>query len=186
VAAAVSAPLDLEASAFALDQRITNRLYLRNFLGSFWEKIRINAESPFFSTRGHLGRPRSMEEVDSWYTAPLYGFSSVREYWQACSAVRFLPAIRVPTLVLNARDDPFLTPESFPEAVFNQSPCAVLEAPDHGGHVAFLAWGKGFRSWWEGRIADFFSCQAGESRGWMHGRISENSRTRVEQAGGTG
>jgi predicted alpha/beta-fold hydrolase len=154
-AVAVSAPLDLEASALALDERFSNQLYLRNFLRSFRARIAVNHALFPPGLRARASSPVSMREVDAWYTAPMYGFESVTAYWRSCSAVKFLTAIRIPTLVLNARDDPFLTPESFPEDVFSGSRYAFLEAPQHGGHVAFWEWNNGLHPWWEGRVADF-------------------------------
>jgi predicted alpha/beta-fold hydrolase len=154
-AVAVSAPLDLEASARVLDGRFSNRLYLKNFLRSF--EARIARKRALFPEK-FRGRPSSLgsiREFDAAYTAPLNGFADVTAYWQACSASRFLSGIRIPALILNARDDPFLSSESFPEEEAVRSDFFWLETPRHGGHVAFLDLADGLRPWWEGRVRAF-------------------------------
>ena len=154
-AVAVSAPLDLEASAAALDGRWANRLYLWNFMRSFRARISEKRRSFPAWFQGRPLRPRSIAEFDAWYTAPSHGFSSAKAYWRSCSASAFLSDIRTPTLLLSARDDPFLTPESFPLRVADASQYLWLEAPPNGGHVAFLNVSDGLRPWWEERVRAF-------------------------------
>jgi predicted alpha/beta-fold hydrolase len=160
-AVAVSAPLDLEASARVLDGRIPNRLYLESFLRSF--RARIERKAVLFPEvfRGRPRAPRTLREFDAAYTAPLNGFADVTAYWHACSSVRFLGGIRVPSLVLNARDDPFLTAESFPEAEGMRSGCLWVETPRHGGHVGFLRGVAGLHPWWEARVGEFLESVVG-------------------------
>ena len=100
---------------------------------------------------------RSFQEFDDRYTAPLHGFRDAEDYWTRASARQFLPRITVPTLILNARNDPFLTTDSmpFPEAEANSS--LFLEAPDSGGHVGFLDFTHSVQPWSERRVADFLA-----------------------------
>ncbi len=158
-AVAISVPIDLAASTLALDTRWANRFYLRRFLTTLILKIEAKAVRfpDHLDLRG-LGRTRSFLEFDDRYTARIHGFKDAADYWRQSSARQFLPRIAVPTLLLNARDDPFLPPECFPteEAVASQA--LFLETPDHGGHVGFLDWrafGKGGHTWAERRAVEF-------------------------------
>lgn len=161
-AVAVSAPLHLGSSAGALDERLSNRLYLWNFVRSFRARIARHGNEKHFFDRKEFPEPRSIREFDEWYTAPLHGFADALSYWKECSAVNFLPGIRVPCLILSARDDPFLTTESFPAEFASKSDRVWLETPAHGGHVAFLDLADGLRGWWELRVSRFLETQVRE------------------------
>jgi predicted alpha/beta-fold hydrolase len=100
-------------------------------------------------------RIRTFEEFDGRYTAPMHGFRDAEDYWSQSSSRQYLPAIVTPTLLLNARNDPFLTAECFPYAEAEASPCLQLEAPASGGHVGFLDLAEGIRPWSERRIVQF-------------------------------
>jgi len=77
-----------------------------------------------------------MYDFDDIYTAPVHGFSSAMEYWQKCSAKQYLPGVRVPLLLLNAKNDPFLPAWVLPTAA-EMSSSVVGEFPEEGGHVGF-------------------------------------------------
>ncbi len=156
-AAAVSAPVDLAASALALDRLRGNRLYLRRFLATLIAKIEAKAlRFPGELDLAGIRRIRSFQEFDDRYTARLHGFRDARDYWTQSSARQFLPRITVPSLLINARDDPFLPPPCFPAAEAEASPHFFLDAPAHGGHVGFLdSLRRGARTWAERRVADF-------------------------------
>lgn len=158
-AAAISVPIDLQSSARALDQRGTNRIYLRRFLRSLIQKVESKSQTfgGRFDVTG-LDAVRTFQEFDDRYTAPLHGFRDAADYWRQSSARQFLPAITIPTLLLNARDDPFLTPESFPFAEAESNPCLFFEAPDFGGHVGFLDFAvRGKPVWSERRVVEFLT-----------------------------
>lgn len=144
-AAAVSAPLDLHAAADALERGF-NMNYTRNFLATMKRKSLAKLQRhPGLFDGARLRAARTLREFDDLVTAPLHGFSDVDDYYSRASSKPLLPQIRVPTLLLNARNDPFLpraalpTPEELAPAV-----CAVF--PEEGGHVGFpdaggtLAW----------------------------------------------
>src|SRR5690606_19465112 len=83
-----------------------------------------------------LLRAKTFYEFDNAVTAPLHGFRDTDDYWDRSSAKYVLHDITVPTLILNAQNDPFLPPEHLPR---DAASCVTLEYPRHGGHVAFTA-----------------------------------------------
>ena len=158
--AAVSAPVDLAASARALDRRWDNRVYVRRFLQTLLAKVEAKAQRfPKEIDLTGIRRVRSFQEFDDRYTARLHGFRDAADYWAQSSARQYLAGITVPTLLINARDDPFLPAECFPFAEAQASGCFYLEAPEFGGHVGFadLAEGRNGRTWAERRVAEFLA-----------------------------
>ena len=157
-AAAISAPIDLASCARAMDERADNRLYLRRFIASLRAKIEAKARKfPGRLDVGALRAVRGFFDFDDRYTAPLHGFLGAEDYWARSSARPLLPRITVPTLLLNARNDPLLAPAAFPWAEAEASPHFFLEAPASGGHVGFLDLERGLQPWSERRVAEFFS-----------------------------
>ena len=163
-AAAFSVPVDLAASAGALDGRRGNRLYLRRFLATLTAKVEAKARRfPDHLDVAGLRGMRGFGDFDDRYTARLHGFRDAADYWARSSARAYLPGIRIPTLLVNARDDPFLpTPECFPFAEAEANPHLHFQAPAHGGHVGFVDFrdpaGAG-RTWAERRAVDFLHAQ---------------------------
>ena len=157
-AAAISVPLDLASSARALDQRRGNRLYLRRFLVSLIAKIEAKARDfPGKVNADRVRAIRGFQEFDDRFTAPLHGFRDAADYWKRASARQFLPGISLPTLILNARNDPFLTADSMPGPEAAANPSLFLETPDSGGHVGFLDFARGVQPWSERRVAEFLA-----------------------------
>ncbi len=156
-AAAISAPVDLAASAGVLDRRWSNRLYLRRFLTTLIAKVEAKAgRFPTELDLTGIRRIRSFQEFDDRYTARLHGFRDARDYWTRSSARQFLPRITVPSLLINARDDPFLPSACFPVTEAAANPRFFLDAPAHGGHVGFLDFSRrDSRTWAERRVVDF-------------------------------
>lgn len=154
-AVAVSAPIDLASSARALDRHRGNRIYLGRFMKSLTAKVEAKAiRFPAEIDPTGIRTVRSFAEFDDRYTARIHGFRDAEDYWRQSSARQYLPGIRVPTLLLNALDDPFLTPESFPLPEAEKNPRLFLESPAHGGHLGFVN-ARGF--WIEHRIPEFLS-----------------------------
>jgi predicted alpha/beta-fold hydrolase len=152
----ISVPVDLGASARALDQRWSNRVYLKRFLVTLIAKIEAKATRfPEELDTAGLRRIRSFQEFDDRYTARLHGFKDADDYWTRSSARQFIGGITVPTLLLNAKNDPFLTPESFPYAEAEASAYVQFEAPESGGHVGFLDLRNGLERWSERRAVEF-------------------------------
>jgi predicted alpha/beta-fold hydrolase len=157
-AAAISAPIDLAASARKLDQRRINRLYLRRFIKTLVAKIETKAvRFPNDLEIERARRPRNFQEFDDRYTAPIHGFRDAADYWAQSSALQFLHRIAVPTLLLNARNDPFLAPECFPLAEAGSNPCLFFEAPNSGGHLGFVDRLRNFQPAHEARVVEFLA-----------------------------
>jgi hypothetical protein len=139
-AAAVSAPLDLAAAGRALDRGLNRLLYTRHFLSTLKPKSLAKLEVfPELYDREKLRAARTFYDFDNLVTAPLHGFRDTDHYWAAAACGPYLEGIRVPTLVLNARNDPFLPEQDLLKAARKTPPCVVLEFPRTGGHAGFLA-----------------------------------------------
>jgi predicted alpha/beta-fold hydrolase len=155
-AAVVSVPVDLTASAAALDHRWSNRIYLNRFIKLLTAKIEKKAllfPDQFDVSKCRL--IRTFKEFDDRYTAPIHGFRDAADYWKQSSSLQYLRGINVPTLLLNARDDPFLARECFPYSDAGQNACLFLETPDWGGHVGFIDLANGLERWCERRVVEF-------------------------------
>ncbi|MDA7418878.1 alpha/beta fold hydrolase [Xenophilus arseniciresistens] len=135
--AAVSAPLDLAAGGAAIGRGFNRQVYTRMFLNTMKPKALAKlAQHPGLFDRGRLLAARDLHDFDDVFTAPLHGFAGVQDYWRRASAKPHLRAIRVPALVLNARNDPFVPGASLPTTT-EVGPHVTLWQPAHGGHVGF-------------------------------------------------
>lgn len=133
-ACAVSAPLDLVGGGTALSRGL-NMIYTRIFLQTLKPKCLHKLQQfPGLFDRETMLRARDLYEFDNIVTAPLHGFRDTDDYWHRASAKHVLPDITVPTLVLNARNDPFLPARHLPRTA---SPSVTLDYPEEGGHVGF-------------------------------------------------
>ncbi len=156
-AAAISAPLDLTACGHHLGRGF-NRVYTQHFLRTLKpgaaEKLR---RFPGLFDGSRMARARNLHDFDDAVTAPLHGFRDVADYWRRASAKPFLSGIRVPTLLLNACNDPFLPAHVLPQAG-EVSAAVTLEQPQEGGHVGFVsgAW-PGRLDWLPRRLLHFFA-----------------------------
>ncbi len=139
-AIAVSAPIDLAAAGIALDRGFNRHIYTREFLrtlrGKTLAALKLN-NNPFIDA-DRVRRTRTLREFDDLVTAPLHGFHGVDHYWRDASCKSWLPGIQVPTLLINARNDPFIPAASLP-GVEDVSEHVVLMQPDEGGHVGFVS-----------------------------------------------
>jgi predicted alpha/beta-fold hydrolase len=156
-AAAVSAPIDVAAAGRALDAGINRLAYTRMFLSTLKPKSLRQLEAfPGLFDGARVRAARSFREFDDTVTAPLHGFRGVDHYWSAASSGPHLHGIRVPTLVLNARNDPFLPEQDLLAATRKTSQSTVLEFPRTGGHVGFLTGPfPGRHDWLPQRILKF-------------------------------
>ncbi len=154
-AVAFSTPCDLAAGAVELT-RPRNRLYQWSFLRSLRAKARHKAAlHPGGVDLARLAAVRTLYDFDDAFTAPLHGFRDAADYYHRCSAVRFLDGIRIPTLLVNAVDDPFLAGDCYPVDVARTHPFLYLEMPDHGGHVGFVRFSDDGAYWSEARAVAF-------------------------------
>lgn len=135
--AAISSPIDLRAGGLAIGRGFNRLVYTRMFLRTMKPKALAKlAQHPGLFDRERLLRARDLYEFDNVFTAPLHGFRDTEDYWARGSAKPHLARIRIPALVLNARNDPFVPAASLPRAE-EVGPCVTLWQPGHGGHVGF-------------------------------------------------
>jgi predicted alpha/beta-fold hydrolase len=152
---AISVPCDLESGARRLD-RAANHLYCWRFLRTLKAKAQCKARRyPDHLNAGRITAVHTIKAFDDLYTAPVHGFRDAKDYWRRCSARRFLDGIRVPTLVVNALNDPFLGPTCFPLAEARRNAMLFLETPRSGGHVGFLPRRLQGPFWHETRVLRF-------------------------------
>ena len=155
-AVAVSAPVDLSAAGRALDKGF-NRLYVQHFLSTLKRKALQKLEHfPALFDHQLLRKTRTLYKFDDVVTAPLHGYKNVDDYWTKASSKPGLKNISVPTLLINARNDPFLPSSALPLPGHVAS-CVTLEFPCEGGHAGFLSGTfPGKLNWLPNRIVDFF------------------------------
>jgi uncharacterized protein len=155
-AAAVSAPLDLTAAGDALGKGF-NLTYTHAFLRTLKVKSLAKLEHhPGLYDPALVRRARTLRAFDNVVTAPLHGFLDADDYWSRSSSKPWLRHIEVPTLILNARNDPFLPQEALPHAD-EVSPAVTLEFPETGGHVGFVSGPfPGHLGWLPRRLIAFF------------------------------
>jgi predicted alpha/beta-fold hydrolase len=156
-ACSISAPLDLAAGGAALS-RGPNLIYTRMFLKSLKPKCLDKLRQfPGLFDRDALLRARNLYEFDNVITAPLHGYRNTDDYWDRASAKHVLHDITVPTLILNARNDPFMPAQHLPHAAAS---CVQLDYPAEGGHVGFAV-GRfpGSLTWLPQRVLHFLCGQ---------------------------
>jgi predicted alpha/beta-fold hydrolase len=168
-AVAVSVPFNLGAGADKLWRSFMGRAYTRHFVGRLVGKYRLKRE-----VRGELESPpldeerilaaRSFREFDDALTARLHGFRDVDDYYDSSSSARFLHAVRVPTLLVQALDDPFVDEAALPTEAIDRNPALHRAFVPHGGHVGFIA-GPPHRPWFwaEREAARFLAAQTGSA-----------------------
>jgi predicted alpha/beta-fold hydrolase len=155
-AAAVSAPLDLMAAGDALGQGF-NLLYARHFLATLKPKAvgKLSVHPGLFDA-ARVRAASTLRQFDDLVTAPLHGYRNTDDYWTRASSKGGLKDIRIPTLVLNARNDPFLPAAALPRPG-EVSGAVTLEQPEEGGHVGFVGGAfPGNLDWLPARVLRFF------------------------------
>lgn len=158
----ISGPVDLASSAKAIDQRPANRVYQQRFLQSLKDKVVAKSRRypdlrEMLAGRDGIRAVTTLKEFDERITAPLHGFADAEDYWAKASSLPYLPNIRIPALLLSARNDPLLTEASFPEELARSSEHLHLEAPLNGGHVGFHDFRAGLQPWSERRVLEFLT-----------------------------
>lgn len=146
-AAAVSAPVHLAAAGAALERGIARLLYTPYFLNTLMDKITHTMPRH---------KIRSLADFDNHYTAPIHGFADKDDYYTRAAAIAHLHAIRTPTLLLNARNDPFFPAAYLPSAQQVSGSVCLLQ-PKDGGHVGFVSGkGRGHLNWLPETVLAFF------------------------------
>jgi len=153
-AAAISVPCDLKSAMENLGSK-KNLIYSKRFLKALKKKVMLKKMLlPNEISDEHLKHIKSLKDFDDKYTAPLHGFKGAYDYYEKCSCKKFLKDIKIPTLIINALDDPFLTKDCFPvdEAEINENLSLLM--PKHGGHVGFSSLSE--EAYWnEKKVLDF-------------------------------
>jgi len=158
-AVSVSAPMDLDITVKTINQGFSKR-YQRHLLKPL--KITLlkkfdtfNMEELLNKTREEIKNIETIEEFDEYFTAPINGFKSAQDYYNKCSAKQYLKDIKIPTLIIHALDDPFMTPKILP-LEDEISEYINLEVSEHGGHVGFVKNGLFKPKYWlEKRIVEY-------------------------------
>jgi predicted alpha/beta-fold hydrolase len=152
-AVAFSVPLHLSSSCDAISQPV-NWLYAQRFLRHLKAKVMAKAKQfPQLDT-AKLKTIQTLRDFDDHYTGPVHGFAGAEDYYTRCSAIGFLANIPVPTLLVNARNDSFLSPQCFPDVA---NPGITTEYPLRGGHCGFVQFNRNGVYWSEERALQFLS-----------------------------
>ncbi len=152
----ISAPCDLAACSDVISKP-ANYIYEKRFLISLMEKV--NEKAKLFAdeiNRNDLKKVKNLRDFDEYFTGPIHGFSGAQEYYELNSSNRFLEGITIPSLIINALNDPFLDASIFPRAQAQESEHLHLVIPRYGGHVGF----KGTRnkySWADLKAKEFIN-----------------------------
>lgn len=154
-----SVPVDLMGSARRLEQW-DSLVYNYRFNRTLKRKVlRKAAAMPGVFPTAAVRKARSIREFDNLFTAPVNGFRDVTDYYTRSSSLQFIPTITVPTLIVSAKNDPFLSPECFPSALARELPSVWMEFPEDGGHCGFPPKNGGIQGtyWSEQRALSFLN-----------------------------
>lgn len=150
----ISAPCDLRSSSLEM-HKSKNYLFSLRFLKMLFAKIKEKSKQYPELNDINLKSIRTLKEFDDHFTAPLAGYKDAEDYWENASAIRVLSQIAIPTLILNAADDPILGTECYPYQEAQSNDCVFLEIPHWGGHVGFMHQPNLAEYWHERRTVDF-------------------------------
>ncbi|WP_299017130.1 alpha/beta fold hydrolase [uncultured Polaribacter sp.] len=154
---AISVPVDIASAELELD-KLKNKLYVELFFKTMKNKI---LEKAFKFPEFHLDKEKlfkatKFKHLEHLYTVPVFGFKSPEDYWQKASSKPYIPKIKLPSLLINAKDDSFLSAACYPEKEAKQSDYFYLETPNYGGHCGFISSFKSQENnWLEQRIYNF-------------------------------
>lgn len=152
----ISVPIRLDLCVRELG-RLINRVYEVRFLKMLRLTFRKKQQlMPELYGKYAVDRVQSIYEFDDFITAPVFGFRDADDYYERTSCVRFLPRVRIPSLLIQADDDPFIPPIAYDTPVFEGNPYINLLRTRHGGHVAFLS-RRSPRFWAEQQALEFFA-----------------------------
>lgn len=162
-ACVISAPLKLVECSHSINQGFS-RVYQRYLLASMRRTLLKKMETIDYSkdlplTEAHVKAIRTFREFDDLVTAPLHGYEDAVDYYEKCSGFYYLRAVRTPTLILHAKDDPFMNEQVIPEED-DLSKSVTLELSENGGHVGFMQ-GPPWKPviWFHKRVADYLQQQ---------------------------
>jgi predicted alpha/beta-fold hydrolase len=149
-----SVPVHLEGSCRKISTP-SNRIYAQRFLKSLKHKIIVKSgQMPGLGITG-IKKIKTLLEFDNRYTAPLHGFQDAVDYYTRCSSIFYVTNIKIPTLIVNTKNDPFLSQECFPTKLLENHPFVKMEIPERGGHVGFTLFNNKGLYWSEQRALDW-------------------------------
>lgn len=141
VSICVNGPIHLDSASIKLTQGL-NRLYDKRFVLELQRYVKANHHDAFTKVKSI----KDLREFDEVYTAPIGGFKSRAHYYETCSAMKYLEQIQIPTVMITAKDDPFVDYKNYEKAKL--SPSVILHLENHGGHMGYLSRkGVGFERW---------------------------------------
>ncbi|REA61313.1 alpha/beta hydrolase [Dyadobacter luteus] len=151
-----SVPMDLKQCSLSIIKR-ENRIYMHRFLNTLRPKV--NAKSRLFPDQISLAKDhlvKTLYDFDDVYTAPLHGFDNASHYYEMCSSMFFVEHIQIPTLIVNADNDPIVPGSSLPVELISSLENVHLELSSQGGHCGFRQYGLRDDIYWsEKRALDF-------------------------------
>jgi uncharacterized protein len=154
-ASVFSVPLHLSSCSKKLNLS-SNWVYKQLFRRELKAKILAKSKiMPHDINPVHLPKIVSLKDFDNYYTAPLHGFADAEDYYEKCSSLYFLDNIQIPTLIVNALNDPFLAPDCFPKEKLEKHPFVFFETPYTGGHCGFSQKDKNGFYWSENRAFEW-------------------------------
>ncbi|MBQ6474178.1 MAG: alpha/beta fold hydrolase [Victivallales bacterium] len=149
------ATIDLNSSSHLFNSAI-GRIYANHFIKQFKEMIiRKHALFPDQIDLAPLEKVNSFTSFDHYYTAPLFGFADEDDYYRTASACNYLSALRLPLLMINPSNDPFLAERCYPVEEAKRNPNLYLEIPEGGGHCGFITFDSK-AEWWPARRSKEF------------------------------
>jgi predicted alpha/beta-fold hydrolase len=157
-AVAISVPFELKKTVERVQQgfsRVYEMHFLRSLRNKFQTKFALQASSIKLP---HFNKLKSLYEFDDQVTAPLHGFCNAEDYYTQSSSRQYLSRIKIPTLLLQSKDDPFMTPDILPKQS-ELSSAVTLELTEKGGHVGFVTGDAPWRAqyWLEQRVPEFLA-----------------------------
>jgi predicted alpha/beta-fold hydrolase len=156
-AVAFSVPCDLGSGAQHL-AKWKSKFYMNRFLNNLHGKIRAKAiQYPGRIDDKGFSKIKNFIDFDARYTAPLHGFKDTQDYYAQCSSIFYIPKIKIPTLLVTALNDPFLSKECYPLKQAKNNSHFFLEMPQHGGHCGFYESNSNGNYWSDNRALEFFS-----------------------------
>ena len=150
-----SVPINLHGSCLMISKS-SNWIYARRFLTSLRKKVEMKAEFRKELDIEKLNSITTLMEFDDLFTGPIHGFQNAMDYYTRSSSINFIQQIKIPALVVNALNDPFLSEDCFPFERFKGHPHVTFEFPVRGGHVGFALFNEKGLYWSEMRALQFF------------------------------
>jgi uncharacterized protein len=149
-----SVPLDLSTSCKKISEP-ANWVYAQRFLKSLCKKVAAKAKLfPELDTAS-LSAIKTLHQFDDYFTGPIHGFKNAEDYYKKCSAIHYVTNITIPTLIVNALNDPFLDNNCYPHQFLKHHNFVQFESPTRGGHVGFTQFNKEGMYWSEERAINF-------------------------------